>query len=49
LGRADGFAELAGDAALFAGGVAAQGVLTAETGGDWTFLEGVVDCVSAKS
>jgi hypothetical protein len=46
LGGADGLAQLAGDAALLARGVAAQGVLAAEAGGDGPFFEGVVDCVS---
>lgn len=43
---ADGFAQLAGDAALFAGRVAAQGVLATEAGRDGTLLEGVEDCVA---
>lgn len=46
LRRADGLAQLAGDAALLARRVAPQGVLAAETGGDGALLEGVVDCVS---
>lgn len=46
LGRADGFAQFAGDAALFASGVAAQGVLTTEPGRDRALFEWVVDCVS---
>lgn len=33
-GSAYGFAELAGDAALFARGVSSEGVLAAESGGD---------------
>jgi hypothetical protein len=48
-GRADGFAELAGDAAFFAGGVPAEGVFAAESGGDGTFFVGVVDCVSVAA
>jgi hypothetical protein len=32
LGRADGFAELAGNAALFSGWVPSQGVLASEAG-----------------
>lgn len=46
LGRADGLAELASNAALLTSGVATQGVLTAETGGDGTLLEGVEDGVT---
>lgn len=38
----DCFAQFAGDAAFFAGGVAAEGVLAAEAGGDGAFFEGVV-------
>jgi hypothetical protein len=45
LGRTDGLAELAGNAAFLAGGIATQGVLTAETGRDGTLLEGVEDGV----
>lgn len=45
LGRADGLAELAGNAAFLAGGIATQGMLTAETGRDGTLLEGVEDGV----
>jgi len=41
-----GFAQLAGDAAFFAGRVAAEGMLASETGTDWALFEGVVDCVS---
>ena len=48
LSRADGFAELAGDAALFTGGVPTEGVFTTETRGNGTLFEGVVDCVSAR-
>jgi hypothetical protein len=44
LGGADGLAELAGDATLVAGGVATEGVLPAETGGEVTLLKGVVYC-----
>ncbi len=47
-GGADGFAQLARDAALLARGVAAQGVLAAEAGRDGAFFEGVVDCVSRR-
>lgn len=46
LRRADGFAQLAGNAALLARRVAAQGVLAAETGRDGTLLEGIEDCVA---
>lgn len=46
LRRADGLAQLAGDAALLARRVAPQGVLASEAGGDGALLEGVVDCVS---
>jgi hypothetical protein len=46
LGRADGLAELAGNAALLASGVTTQSVLTAESGGDGTLLEGVEDSVT---
>ena len=49
LGGADCFAEFAGDAAFFAGWVAAEGVLAAEAGGDGAFFEGVVDCVAYLS
>lgn len=45
LGRADGLAELAGDASLLAGGVAAQGVFTTEAGGDGALFEGIEDGV----
>jgi len=48
LGGADGFAEFAGDAAFFTGGVAAEGVLAAEARGDGTLFEGVVDCVARR-
>lgn len=40
---ADCLAQLAGNAALLARGVAAQGVLAAEAWADGTLLEGVVD------
>src|SRR5215469_5298866 len=43
LGRADRLAELAGDAALLAAGVAAQGMLPPEAGAQRTLLIGVVD------
>ena len=46
LGRADGLAQLAGDAALLAGRVAAQGVLAAEAWRDGALLEWVEDCVA---
>lgn len=46
LGRADGLAELAGNAALFAGGIAAQSVLTTKAGRDGTLLERIKDSVS---
>lgn len=49
LGRADGFAELAGDATLFTGGVPTEGVFTTETRGNGTLFEGIVDCVSIRS
>lgn len=49
LGRADGFAKLAGDATLFTGGVPTEGVLTTETRGDGTLFKGVVNCVSTRS
>jgi hypothetical protein len=48
LGRADGLAELASNAALLTSGVATQGVLTAESGGDGTLLEGVEDGVTEE-
>jgi hypothetical protein len=47
LGRADGLAEFAGDAALFAGWVASKSVFATETWGDWSFLEGVEDGVTS--
>lgn len=43
---ADGFAEFAGDAALFARGVATEGVFATESGRDGAFLEGVEDGVT---
>lgn len=43
LRRADGLAELAGDAALLAGGVAPQHVLAAEARADRALLKRVVD------
>lgn len=43
LGRADGLAQLAGDAALLAAGVAPQGVLSAEAWAERPLLERVVD------
>jgi hypothetical protein len=46
LGRADGLAQLAGDAALLSGRVAAQGVFTTEAWRDGTLLEWVEDCVA---
>lgn len=46
LRRADGLAELAGNAALLAGGVPSQGVLATEAGGNGALLEGVEDGVS---
>ena len=46
LRRADGLAQLAGNAALFASRVAAQGVLTTEAGRDGALLEGVENCVA---
>lgn len=45
LRRADGLAQLAGDAALLAAGVPPQGVLAAEPGRDGALFEGVVDRV----
>lgn len=48
-GGADSFAELAGNAAFFACGVAAQCVFATETGRDGSFFERVVDCVSIGS
>jgi hypothetical protein len=46
LGRANGLAELASNAALLTGGIATEGVFTTETGGDGTLLEGVEDGVT---
>ena len=45
-GRTDSFAELAGYAAFFACGVAAEGVLAAEARRYRTFFERIVDSVS---
>jgi hypothetical protein len=46
LRRANGLAQLASDAALFASRVAAQSVLTTEAGRDRALLEWVEDCVA---
>lgn len=46
LGRADSLAKLAGNAALLTGGITTQSVLSSETGGDGTLLEGVEDSVT---
>ena len=43
LRRTNGFAQLAGDAALLAGRVASQGVLASEAGTERSLLERVVD------
>jgi hypothetical protein len=43
LGRADGLAQLAGDAPFVSGGVPPQGVLPPEAGAQIALLEGVVD------
>jgi hypothetical protein len=48
LGRTDGFAQLAGNAAFFAGGVSTQSVFATETGGDWALFEGVEDGVARR-
>jgi hypothetical protein len=48
LGRADGLAELAGNAALLTGGITTESVLTTETGGDGTLFEGVEDGVARR-
>lgn len=48
LRRANGLAQLAGDAALLARRVAPQGVLAPESRRDGALLEGVVDCVSVS-
>jgi len=48
LGRAYGFAELAGDATFLTSGIATEGVLATETRGDGSFFEGVVDCISGE-
>lgn len=41
-----GFAELAGDAAFFAGGVSSEGVLASESGGDGTLVFSLVFSLS---
>jgi len=46
LGRADGLAQLAGDAALFSGGVSAEGVFSTETRRDGALFEGIEDGVA---
>jgi hypothetical protein len=46
LRGANGLAQLAGNAALFASWVAAQGVLATEAGRDWALFEWVEDCVA---
>jgi hypothetical protein len=46
LGWANGFAEFAGDATFFACWVAAEGMLTAEAGGNRAFFKRIVDCVA---
>lgn len=43
LGGADGLAQLAGDAALLAAGIASEGVLATEAGAQRSLLERVVD------
>ena len=48
LRGADSLAELAGDAALLAGGVATQRVLAAEARTDGALLEGVIDLRSGS-
>jgi hypothetical protein len=48
LSWADGFAEFAGNAALFARGVATEGVFAAESGRDGTFFEGIEDGVTCQ-
>lgn len=45
LCRADGLAQLASDTTLFTCGVPTEGVLSTETGGNRTLLEGIVDRV----
>lgn len=45
--RADCFTQLACNAALFARWVSSQGMLATETRGDWSFFEGVVDCITS--
>lgn len=49
LGRADGFAELASDAALLASWVSAQGVFATEPRRDGTLFEGIVDGIPSRS
>ena len=46
LGRADSFAELAGNTTLFTSRIAAQGVLSTETGGNRALFEGIEDSVT---
>lgn len=46
LGRADSLAKLAGNAALLTSRITTQSVLSSETRGDGTFLEGVKDSVT---
>lgn len=46
LGRADGLAELASNAALLTGGITSQSVFATEPGRDGTLLEGVEDRVT---
>lgn len=48
LSWADGFAKFAGDATLFARGVATEGVLTAESRGNGTFFEGVENGITCQ-
>lgn len=48
LRRADGLAQLAGDAALLTRRVTAQRVLATEAGADGALLVWVVDCVSFR-
>ena len=48
LSWADGFAEFAGDAALFARGVAAEGVFATESGRDGALFEGIEDGVTCQ-
>lgn len=44
LGRTDGFAELAGNAALFSIRIPPQSVFTPKARTKWPFLEWIVDC-----